>query len=75
MKTSAYAQSGGITLNTWWEKELLAYIDSKDHKHNCPAYWDDRECCLEKDWILRFIRRVVDVTIQQRSGGQDGAEA
>jgi len=43
-----------------WEKELLKYRESNEHKSNCAAYGDNCLCCLDKEWIWKFIERIID---------------
>ncbi len=42
-----------------WEKELLEYRESDEHRSVCNAYHDQTLCCLDKEWIWKFIERIL----------------
>jgi len=43
----------------WWEKELEKYLNTQEHRYNCCGYSEGLECCLEKIWIRRFIKKII----------------
>ena len=42
-----------------WEKGLEDYINSTEHQWNCAANDEGLECCLEKEWIKKFIKKTI----------------
>lgn len=42
-----------------WEQDLLRYRGSNKHSDDCAAYGDGCLCCLDKEWIWKFIERIV----------------
>ena len=40
-----------------WEKELLKYRESDEHRRVCNARHDQCLCCLDMEWIWKFIER------------------
>ena len=46
----------------WWEKELEEYLNTEEHRYDCCGYSEGLECCLEKDWIRDFIRKIIKRT-------------
>lgn len=43
-----------------WERKFNKYVKSKKHIYNCIAYSEGQECCLEKPWIKKFIRKLLE---------------
>ena len=43
----------------WWEKELEEYLNTEEHRYNCCGYSEGLECCLEKEWIRDFIKKII----------------
>jgi len=46
----------------WWEKELEKYLNTDDHLYDCCGYSEGLECCLDKKWIRRFIKKIIRKT-------------
>ena len=46
----------------WWEKELEEYLNTVEHRYDCIGYSEDMECCLEKEWIRNFIKKIIKKT-------------
>ena len=42
-----------------WEEELDEYIKTNEHKFQCASWSEGLKCCLEKEWIRNFIRRLL----------------
>lgn len=43
-----------------WEEDLLKYRESKEHSDDCAAYSDGCLCCLDREWIWKFIERITN---------------
>ena len=42
-----------------WERKFNKYVKSKKHLYDCIGYSEGQECCLEKPWIKKFIRKLL----------------
>jgi len=45
-----------------WEKELEEYLNTEEHRFDCCGYSEGLQCCLEKEWIRKFIKKIIKKT-------------